>query len=248
MSFNVFCLTFYKDHTGTAAVPMISKKNRHAEINLRAVEWSCAFSTTDISAFSDPWLPGRSRRTLLHESRSWSCQRKMLHIHVIQSTRNRVLASMHETEYQQTTTRSSTRVLQTGAIFTKYLTIYRLRLSELIVRSTYDGDLQRAEISIGREYRIVNLRTLSDDLIRFCEWNVLYAGRLFHTRRNQFQQLLTDGHRMKKMLLHCIGCRCTLKRDVGHYLVVCQLRWATVINATMSVLLPLYLIPDCQFF
>ena len=26
MSFNVFCLTFYKDHTGTAAVPMISKK------------------------------------------------------------------------------------------------------------------------------------------------------------------------------------------------------------------------------
>jgi len=56
---------------------------------------------------------------------------------------------MHETEYQQTTTRSSTRVLQTGAIFTKYLTIYRLRLSELIVRSTYDGDLQRAEISIG---------------------------------------------------------------------------------------------------
>ena len=87
-----------------------------------------------------------------------------------------------------------------------------------------------------REYRTVNLRKLSDDLIRFCEWNVLYAGRLFHTRRNQFQQLLTDGHRMKQMLLHCIGCRCTLKRDVGHYLVVCQLRWATVINDQWSMI------------
>ena len=184
MSFNVFCLTFYKDHTGTAAVPMISKKNRHAEINLRAVEWSCAFSTTDISAFSDPWLPGRSRRTLLHESRSWSCQRKMLHIHVIQSTRNRVLASMHETEYQQTTTRSSTRVLQTGAIFTKYLTIYCLRLSELIVRSTYDGDLQRAEISIGNIVQLIYERSQTILYDFASEMSCMPADCSTHTRKS----------------------------------------------------------------